>query len=135
MILTKIPESRKDVTNELKHLVNKIDMHKNTSAVNSTKVVPSVLYTLKNIYLINNLFPEVEPKIIKNKEVSFSYYLRQCIKNTVENIHFPTLMNNWKSNMEKASYKINLQRRVALPSYISVLDSHKDEKNCCKNCE
>ena len=70
------------------------------------------------------MFTEFESKFIK---ASFSYLFRQYIEKTVDNIHHPKFMNKWKSNIYKAAYERNLERRVALPSERSVLDICDDE--------
>ena len=78
---------------EVKQHVNEIDMHKNDSVMTCTIVIMYVVNMLKNINLSNNLFTEFESKLFQNKELYFSYFFRKYIEKTVENIHYPVLMN------------------------------------------
>ena len=62
-ILQKYFEAMNNVTREVKHHINAIDMHKNDSVMTCTKVIVSVVNTFKHIYSSKNLFTEFESKL------------------------------------------------------------------------
>ena len=63
VILPKKSEAMNNVTREVKHHINAIDMHKNDSVMTCTKVIVSVVNTFKHIYSSKNLFTEFESKL------------------------------------------------------------------------
>ena len=102
-------------------------MNKNDSVMTCNTVIPFVANMLKKIYLSNNLFTEFKSKLLK-KNVSFSYFFRNYIDKTVDDIHHTELTYEFKPNTDKASYESHLERCVALTYEISVLEHSADKK-------
>ena len=73
--------------------------------------------TLKNTYLSDIFLLDL------NQSSKKTYFLRQYIKNTVDNIHHPEFMKQWNYNMDKAEYEFKLEMRVTFTSDRSVIDS------------
>ena len=81
---------------------NEMYIYNNDSVITCSSVIMSVVNKFKNIYLSNNCFTKFQSTLFQNKDVIFSYYFKQYIENTVDNIHHPKMINEWKSNMYKA---------------------------------
>ena len=83
---------------------------------------PSVANTLKYIYLCRPLWYEFTYEYYNDNNDTSGLLFQQYRAIDVENFFHPSIVNECKSNMDKAYYEDNHNVRVYIPSEKSELD-------------
>ena len=82
-----------------------INMLYSASIISCSTPIPYVAITLKNIYLGGAILDEFTSEYYNDKNATFGMLFQKYKTSAVDNISHRSIVNEWKSNMDKADYE------------------------------
>ena len=86
-------------------------MHANDSVMTCNMTIPYIVNILKTIRLSTNIFIEFTSTYYDDINDCYEMLFKQYTETYVNNIDHPVLIQEWKSNLDKAYYEINLKSK------------------------
>ena len=106
----------------IKQRIHYVDMFDNESVMSCNTKIASVVNTPKEIYSSTTIMNELTSTYNYDNNNSFEILFQQYTTSSVNIIYCPSLIDECKSNMDKAYYEQNLHGCVYLPSLKRELD-------------
>ena len=84
--------------------------------------IPALANTIKQLHIQKNMHMTYKQDFYTTKEKEIYYLFLEYLVTIVEDIEHPALIEEWIQNIDAASYEINLDQDVKLPSIKKKID-------------
>ena len=111
----KTSQALKNVPLIVQNLIDAINMYDSDSRMSFITPIPWVENTPEKLYLGGPLSYEFTSEYYNDRNEAFGLLFQQYTASTVNKIYYPSIVNEWKSNTNKASYKDKHNLDIYIP--------------------